>query len=190
MALAATRYEYRITLSHVDGGRERSEAVIVARHPSETPEHLTLRVLAWCLLNEDGLGFGPGLSDPEAADLWTHDLTGRLTAWIECGAASAEKIRKVVLHNAGIAAHVVLDDPRRAAELVAELAADSRLARREPPPTVWTLDAALVRALAAREERRQQWTVTVVGDHLYVEAAGETLDGPAARTPAGAGSRG
>jgi uncharacterized protein YaeQ len=79
MALQATRYEYRITLSHVDRGRDVQETVLAARHPSETAEHLTLRVLAWCLLNEERVAFGPGLSDGEMADLWTHDLTGRLT---------------------------------------------------------------------------------------------------------------
>lgn len=182
MALPATRYEFRVALSHVDRGRESNQAVIVARHPSETVEHLTLRVLAHCLLNEDGLSFGPGLSDPEAADLWTKDLTGRLITWIECGAASAEKVRKVVLHNAGIAAHVVLHDAERAAELVQELAEGGRLPRRGPAPVVWTIDSELVRTLAAKEARRQKWTVTVVGDHLYVDADGDTCDGAAAQT--------
>jgi uncharacterized protein YaeQ len=182
MALPATRYEYRIGLSHVDRGREVSETVLVARHPSETAEHLTLRVLAWCLLNEDRLGFGPGLADADGADLWTHDLTGRLSSWIECGAATAEKMRKVVLHNAGIAAHAVLADAERAAALVAELREDGRLRRRGHALTVWTIDDALVRALAAREDRRQKWTVTVVEGHLYVEADGESCDGPAQPT--------
>jgi len=179
MALQGTRYEYRISLSHVDRGRDANETVLVARHPSETAVHLTLRVLAWCLLNEERLAFGPGLADADGADLWTHDLTGRLTTWIECGSATAEKVRKVALHNAGIATHVVLDDADRAAELEAELRADPRLQRREHALTVWSLDPALVRALAAREERRQKWTVTVVEGHLYVEADGESCDGPA-----------
>jgi uncharacterized protein YaeQ len=184
MALQATRYEYRVTLSQVDRGRDHSESLIVARQPSETMEHLTLRILAWCLLNEERLTVGPGQSDPEAADLWTHDLTGRPTTWVECGAVTAEKLRKVVHHNAGIAAHVVLADPRRAAELTAELAG-GRLARNGPAPTLWLVDTALVRALAARDDRRQKWTVTVVGDHLYVEADGEALDGAAARSTLG-----
>jgi uncharacterized protein YaeQ len=183
MALPATRCEYRIALSHVDRGREVTEPVIVARHPSETAKHLTLRVLAWCLFNEERLAFGPGLSDAEGADLWTHDLTGKLTTWIECGGAAAEKIRKVALHNPGIVVHVLLEDEGRAAALAAELAADrERLARRGPLPTLWTVDPPLLAALCAREERRQKWTVTVVGDHLYVEADGESVDGPATAT--------
>lgn len=182
MALPSTRYEYRLALSHVDRGREVNEAVIVARHPSETADHLTLRVLAYCLLNEEGLGFGPGLSDPDAADLWTKDLTGRLVTWIECGSVSADKIRKVVLHNSGIAAHVVLQDAARAAELAVEIPAAGRLPRKGPALTLWSIDRDLVRALAAKEERRQKWTVTVVGDHLYIDADGDSVDGAAAPT--------
>lgn len=180
MALTPTRLEYRVTLSNVDRGCEVAETVIVARHPSETQEHVTLRMLAWCLLYEEGLAFGPGLSTPDAADLWTHDATGRLTAWIECGAASAERLRKTLAHHAGAQAHVVLDDERRARELRDELGA-ARWPRSCPPPRIWTVDAALVAALAARDERRQRWGVTVVGDHFYVDIAGRTLNGAVMR---------
>ena len=34
--------------------RSRRDPVYVARHPSETQDHVVLRVLAWCLLHEDG----------------------------------------------------------------------------------------------------------------------------------------
>jgi uncharacterized protein YaeQ len=180
MALQPTRLEYRVTLSQVDRARDVTETVIVARHPSETQAHVTLRMLAWCLLNEDGLTFGPGLSTPDAADLWTHDATGRLTTWIECGAADVERLRKTLAHHAGAHTHVVLDDERRARELLDELAA-ARWPRSCPPPVVWTIDAALVAALAAREERRQKWAVTVVGDHFYIDVDGRTLNGAAVR---------
>jgi uncharacterized protein YaeQ len=167
MALQATRIEYRIALSHVDRGVEHEEALIAAQHPSETVEHLTLRVLGWCLLYEPGLAFGPGLSTPDAADLWAHDLTGRLTTWVECGAAAADKLRKVVQHHPDARVHAVFDEPRRAAALFDEIA--GWRPRDRAALTVWTVDAALVRELAARAERRQRWAVTVVGDHLYVD---------------------
>jgi uncharacterized protein YaeQ len=165
--------EYRIALAHVDRGIEVDAAVIAARHPSETMEHLTLRVLAWCLLHEERLEFGVGLSDPDAPDLVTRDLTGRVTTWIECGAASGEKLRKVVQHHPGVAAHAVFDSQRRREELRAELAGWRRAAE----ITTWLVDAALVATLAQREERRHRWTVTVVGDHFYIEADGVTVDG-------------
>ncbi|MSP59764.1 MAG: hypothetical protein EXR72_05370 [Myxococcales bacterium] len=181
MALPSTRMEYRIALSNVDRAREATEKVMTARHPSESAEHLALRVLAWCLLNEERIAFGPGLSTPDAADLWTHDLTGRLLTWIECGTAQGEKLRKVVQHHPGAVVHAVFSDARRREELCGELAGWKRAAE----VSLWTVDAALVSALAAREERRQSWAVTVVGDHLYIDAGGETFEGAVARNQAG-----
>jgi uncharacterized protein YaeQ len=177
MALPATRFEYRLTLSDVDRGVDARETVIVARHPSESAEHLTLRVLAWCLVHEERLEFGPGLSDPDVADLWTRDLTGQLATWVECGAADPDKVRKVLLHHPDIAVHAVLCDPRRKDELLAGVATWKKAPRGGGSLTVWTIDRALVAALAEREERRQTWTVTIVGGHAYVEADGRTLDG-------------
>jgi uncharacterized protein YaeQ len=181
MALSATRLEYRVALANVDRGRELSETVIVARHPSETQEHATLRVLAWCLLNEERLTFGPGLSTPDAADLWTHDLTGQLTTWVECGATTAERVRKLQQHHPGLGMHVVVDDPRRAQELAQALAA-LKLPRGATAATIWTVEEKLVLELAAKEERRQKWAVTVVGDHLYVDADGKAVDAAVSRT--------
>ena len=176
MALQPTRLEFRLTLSHVDRGIDATETLYVARHPSETQEHVVLRVLAWCLLHEEGLAFGPGLSTPDAADLWTHDATGRLTTWIECGAATAERLRNSLQHHSGAKTHVVLDDARATAALRAELA-EARWPRSCPPPTLWTIDAALVSALAASEDRRARWAVTIVGDHFYIDIDGRTLNG-------------
>ena len=125
MALQPTRYEFRLTLSQVDRGVEATETLIAARHPSETQRHLTLRILAWCLLHEEGLQFGPGLSTPDTADLWTHDLTGRLTNWIECGTIPGDRLRKSLLHHTGAHSHVVTDDAEDARVLLEELAVKS-----------------------------------------------------------------
>jgi hypothetical protein len=66
---------------------------------------------------------------------------------------------------------------------LAELAA-ARWPRSCPPPEIWTIDRAFVQALAAREERRQKWAVTIVGDHVYIDVDGRTLNGAVARVTA------
>ena len=66
--------------------------------------------------------------------------------------------------------------------LLEELAVKS-WPRGTPTPIVWTIDRALVAELAAREDRRQRWSVTVVGDHFYIDADGKTLDGPLTQQP-------
>lgn len=185
MALPSTRVEYKLALSNVDRGVEIETSLILARHPSESMEHATLRVLAWCLLYEDRLALGPGLADAEGADLWTHDLTGRLTTWVECGNAPWEKVRRAAQHHPGAAVHAVFSDLRRRDELTNEAQSSGRAAKVSDAVTVWTIDAALVAALARKDDRRHRWSVTVVGDHFYVEADGETLDGEVARTSLG-----
>jgi uncharacterized protein YaeQ len=176
MALSSARLEYRISLSHVERGVDLRENLVVAQHPSENAEHVTLRVLAWCLLHEERLEMAAGLADGEEPDLWTKDLTGQLTTWIECGTADADKLRKILLHHSGIAAHAVLCDPRRVGDLAEGIAA-WKTRPRNLDLTVWTIDRELVTALAARVERRRTWAVTLVGGHAYIEADGVSVDG-------------
>lgn len=183
MALSSTRMEYRIALSHVDRGLDRALTVIAALHPSETAEHLALRVLAYCLLYEERIEFGAGLADPTAPDLWARDLTGQVTLWVECGAADGEKLRRVLQHNAGAAVHAVFSGDRRLRDLQDEVAGWTRAARGLERVTLWTLDAALVSGLAAAVDtgRRHQLSVTIVGDHFYVESDGQHVEGAAVR---------
>lgn len=181
MALQGSRVEYKLRLSNVDRGVDLDEPVHAALHPSETLEHLTLRMLALCLLHEPGLTFGPGLSTPGAADLWAHDLTGRVTTWIECGTARTEELRRVLSHHAGAKVACVFAGPRRRAELLAELASGEFTHKRFGDIELWMVDPALVTALA-KDTTRQRWAVTVVGDHLYVEADGVAVDGAVERS--------
>jgi uncharacterized protein YaeQ len=181
MALPSARYEYRLSLNNLDRKVELTQSLVAARHPSETAEHLTLRVLAWCLLYQEGIAFGPNISDPDNADVWGHDLTGQVTLWVECGATSADKLRKIVQHNSDAAVHVVFGDERRQQELFSELGERGRLAKGLSRVEVWSIDETLLQQLARNEARRQQWTVTVVGDHFYIDADGQPVDGAVRR---------
>jgi uncharacterized protein YaeQ len=175
MALPAVRFEYRIALSHVPRGLQFEAPATLACHSSESMEHLTLRVLAWCLLHEEGITFGPGLCDGDGADLVTMDPTGRAKTWIECGGASWEKARRVLSQNSGVRFHALFASPRKKDDLLAEI-----VALPKPPKgdvTLWTAESRFVSALADRDARRQRWTVTVVDDHMYVDADGVSIDG-------------
>jgi uncharacterized protein YaeQ len=177
VALPTTRLEYRIALADAERRVDATETVIVGRHPSETAEHVTLRVLAWCLAHRPGLAFGPGICDGDAADLWAHDPGGAVAAWVECGAAEADRLRKVMAHHGDAEVHAVLADPRRADELVAAVASWARRPRGRGDLVVWSVAPELVAALAARESRRQRWAVTLVEGHAYIDVDGDALDG-------------
>jgi len=49
MALGDTIYVFDIELANSDSSVYESLRVSLARHPSETPEHMLTRVLAYCL---------------------------------------------------------------------------------------------------------------------------------------------
>lgn len=176
MALPATRMEFRLTLSNVERGAEVNRSLVVARHPSETLEHVALRVLAWCALWEEALEMGPGLSDGDAPDLVARDPRGDVTAWVACGRVPWEKMRKALSQNAGARVCAVFAGERRLGELTQEIAALPRPPKEIARVEIWSVDEALVAALA-KDARRQTWTVTVVDGHVYVDADGASYDG-------------
>jgi uncharacterized protein YaeQ len=92
VARTSTVYHFQMELSDVDRGVYESLDFRVAQHPSEGPDRLVARVLAYALLYEEGLEFGRGLSDVEEPALLVRDLTGQLIHWIDVGTPSAERI--------------------------------------------------------------------------------------------------
>lgn len=183
MALPAERREVRLTLSHVDRGVELERPLILSRHPSESLERVTLRVLAFCLLADETLEMAPGgVSEGDAPDLLARDPTGDLLVWVRCGGADLEQVRKVVNHNSRAQVHVVFSRPDRQAAFLQEVAGRGAPPRGWDRVTVWLIERALVQGLAEREDTRQRWTVTVVGDHLYVDSGAGSFDGPALRS--------
>ena len=85
MALGSTIYAFDIELADADRGVYETLALRVAQHPSETPDYLVTRVLAYCLEHAEGIGFSKGLSDPGEPAIFVRDLTGALMAWIDIG---------------------------------------------------------------------------------------------------------
>jgi uncharacterized protein YaeQ len=173
------RREVRLTLNNVDRGVELERTLLLSRHPSESLERVVLRVLALCILGDEAVAPAPGgVSEGDAPDLLARDPTGELRVWVRCGNADPEQVRKVVNHNPHAAVHVMFARPDRRAAFMDEVNARGAPPRGWDRVTLWTVDRALVQALAEREETRQRWTVTFVGDQLYVDNGAGTFEGP------------
>src|SRR5512136_1290298 len=137
---------------------------------------LWLRVLAECLHWREGIAQGPGLCDPEAPDVLARDLTGAVTLWVRVGRPDPSRLQREADKNARAEVAALFEAPRWMEAFVADARAAglTRLGR----VGLAALDPALLAALAAVEERRTRLGLTVVGDHLYVERDGKSLDGP------------
>ena len=179
MSQAPILYDFDVALAHVDRGLDARLEVRTARHPSETLERVFLRLLAFCWFHEERLAFGAGLSDPDAPDLEERDLTGELSLWIRAGKAEPARVQKVADQNARARVAVFFESPRRLEAFLAAAQSEglSRLGRVE----LLAVDPALTTELARNEARRCRLSVTVVGDHFYVERDGRSCDGAVVR---------
>jgi len=175
MALSATIYAFEIELADADRDVYVPLALRVARHPSESAEHLWARVLAYCLEYADGLAFGRGLSDPDEPALAVRDLTGALRVWIDVGAPDAAR-----LHKAAKAAPRVAVYTQRDPDQLRRLLQGATI-HRGAALELYALDRTLVAQLVDRLERRMRFALSVSGGHLYLALGDETLSGAVER---------
>ena len=175
MARSATIYNFDIELA--DTGRHvyESLALRVARHPSESEEHLVARVLAYLLEFTDGIEFSRGLSDPNEPTIAVRDLTGAITTWIDIGTPDALRLHKA----SKVAGRVAVYTHRAPTQFLKQLAG-VRIHQIEALE-LYAIDPALVGALAARLERRVAFSLSVTDQELYVSIGMENLTGTVVR---------
>ncbi len=173
MALTATIHTFDIELSDADRGVYETLALRVARHPSETEEHLVTRVLAYCLEYADGIAFGTGLGDPDEPTLAVRDLTGAIRVWIDVGAPGAERMHRASKAAARVAVYTHKDP--------AKILRQWTGARIHRAPELYGVDRAMLTALVARLQRRMTMALAVTGGTLYVTIGAEVVEGAVAR---------
>jgi len=176
MALPSILHHLDLELANVDRGVEQALTLKVARHPSETMERLWLRILALAWQWQEGIGFGPGLCEPDAPDVLASHLDGRPALVVRVGRPDPERVARDVAQGGGARVAVLFDAPRRMAAFVAE--AEERKLSRLAQAELAAVDPPLLAALGQREERRIKCSLTLSGDHLYLSLGAESLDGP------------
>jgi uncharacterized protein YaeQ len=164
-------YVFTVRLADADRAVYESLLVRVAQHPSETPEYLVARVLAYCLEYAEGITFSKGLSDPEEPAIMVRDLTGVLQTWIEVGMPEAAR-----LHKAGKAARRVVVYAHRDVEPWLARLEGERIHRAEALE-IYAVDRELIAELVLRLERRMQFDLSVSERTLYVSLGDTTLSG-------------
>jgi uncharacterized protein YaeQ len=176
MANTATLYSFDVALSHVDRNVYEQLQIKAACHPSESEEYLLTRVLAYCLEYTDGLAFSKGgISDADEPAITVKDLTGAWRSWVEVGSPDAAR-----LHFASKASPRVALYSHKEPRLLLRAYEGQRIHRAESIE-VYAMDRALLAELSARLDRRNTWTLSVTEGRLYLDVAGETLEGSVER---------
>jgi uncharacterized protein YaeQ len=169
MAAGTTVYTLAIELSDADRGVYRSLELRIARHPSETAEFMLARTLAYCLEYQDGIVLTAGVAAVDEPAILVKDLTGRITAWIEVGAPSAERLHK----GSKLAPRCAVYAHRDPAPWLAQLAGE-RIHRAAEVP-VYSFDRQFMTDAAAIIDRRAQLVLSVTGRHLYLDIDGRSF---------------
>lgn len=186
--------QIRLSLAVVDRGLEVNEKLVVARRADEPMEQVVLRVLAYCLFFRDDppqcLEFAIGPADRDRPDLWAHDLVGRPIEWIVCGLPEADELAHVLRHQRQATVRVLFGSEGERAEFFQRVRAMRKRVMGLESVDFRQVSAELVERLAARREERQRWSVTLVEDHLYVDADGVAADSEVIRVPVPADGEG
>jgi uncharacterized protein YaeQ len=169
MALGATIYTFDIELADSDRAVYQSLNLRVAQHPSETPDYLLTRVLAYCLEHGEGIEFSKGLSDPDEPAIAVRDLTGALRVWVDIGLPEPER-----LHRASKAAPRVAVYTHKDPTQWADKVGTAKIHRAEKLE-VFAFDRAWLAQLVARLERRMQFSLARSEGEIYLTAGDATL---------------
>ena len=172
MALSATIHTFSIELSDTDRNVYQAFDLRVARHPSETAEFMLARTLAYCLEWQDGIELTDGIAAVDEPAVLVKDLTGRITACIEVGAPTPERLHKGSKQAARCAVYAHRDPAPWLAQL-----AGAKIHRAAELP-VYSFDRAFMAEASAALPRRAKLAVSVTGRHVYLDVDGKGFDTP------------
>jgi uncharacterized protein YaeQ len=172
MALPATLRRFEIALA--DSDREVYEQLDwrVAQHPSESERYLVARILARLLEHAEGLEFSKGgVSDDEEPAIVGRDLRGDLTAWIEVGSPTADRLHKAAKLGGRVAVYA-WKKPDEIVDAIRE-----RGVHRGDEIVVTALPAELIDAVVPTLDRVNKWELSIAGGTLYLTIAGALYEG-------------
>jgi uncharacterized protein YaeQ len=176
---------FKVALAHVDRHVYESLDLRLARHPSETTRYLLCRLLAYCVMYEEGLAFSKGgLSASDEAPIALHSLDGRLLLQVEIGTPSAER-----LHKATKAAPKVVVFTQHDPALLVAAVRGHKVHRVETIEAYALASSFLDELWACIGDRGAELELTITDQQLYVGIAGTSLTTPIVDVDLTSGSR-
>jgi len=165
MAIKATIYKASLELSDLDRQVYRSDAAVIAQHPSENNERLMVRLLAFALNlpgdDDNGpLEFAKDMWEPDEPALWQKDLTGKMLHWIEVGQPDDKRLMRVSARSLRVSVYSF--GPQNWWPGIANKVSRARNLE------VWQIDPAQSEALSALAQRTMALQVTVQDGAVYV----------------------
>lgn len=169
MAIKPTIYKARVALTDLEREVYDTLNLTLALHPSETPERLMARLLAFCLNWREGLVFTRGLSEVDEPDIWVRTYDEQTALWIDVGEPDFERVKKscrlareVAVYSFNSKSDVWWSQGERKFSTL--------------PAAFWRFDSGEIEALAALLERTLDLSITVTGESAYIATDGAAVE--------------
>lgn len=94
MALKATIFKAKISLSNLNIHHYDDLTLTIARHPSENNLRMMARILAYLMSAQEEPTFTKGISTDTEPDIWKINHDGSIDHWIELGHLDERRIRQ------------------------------------------------------------------------------------------------
>lgn len=172
MALNATIYNLTVELADIDRGVYETLELRMARQPSESPEYMLMRLLAYCLEYTEGIAFTQGVAAGDEPAIYVRDLTGQVKAWIEIGLPDAERLHR----GSKMAGRAAVYTHRDVEQLLAQYAGKKIHNAAEIP--IYALHRRFVEDVAALIDRRSALALSITDRELYITIGNRTLSSP------------
>lgn len=175
MALKATIYKIQVELADMDRNLYCEQSLTIASHPSETPERMMVRFLAFMLNvtenNDFGeLEFAKDICETDGPSVWQKNLTGEIEHWIELGQPDERRLlracgksRRVSVYAYGTSVGIWWSGIAEALKRTRNL-------------TVWQLPAAETQALAALAGKTMKLHVSVQDGTAWVADGARSVE--------------
>lgn len=92
--MKATIHKATVNIADMDRNYYSEANLVLAQPPSETPQRMMLRLLAWLCHANERLEFTSGLSAEDESELWLRNDHGEPECWIELGLPDEKRLRK------------------------------------------------------------------------------------------------
>lgn len=167
-------YTFSLQIMHIESNVYESIRIKTPKHPEETLEHLTARVLALAHSFETGIEFSEGVYRPELPAIQVPDGIGGLKKWVDVGSPDPKKIRNAL--NSFRAAYSVYFF---SADHLQQFCHAMRGTKKNwlAPVLFFSLPARLIEELVLSLEYRNHWACTFIDSTLYLETEGQQYSG-------------
>ncbi len=164
-------YSFNVNLNDSSRGVYTSFRVKTPRHPYESLEHLTGRVLALAHSHQEGLVFSQGMFDEKEPTIWKKDILEKVECWVQLGVPDRRKLERALKQNPRGEFRIYFYEPAQV-EAFCWMLRGSRTNWVEPI-SFYQFDPELLEDLAKHDVSSSSWEITILDSTMYLNVNGQ-----------------